>query len=100
MRDFDYELFKRIYNNDLTVTLKQLMYFSKVFEKKAIMEAIIEKKLASALTGSVNLIMLKPGTDAFNEYFKKSSRIVKKYKNEVLAILDDKAFFFLFCAEL
>ena len=28
---FDYELFKRIYNNDLTITLEQLISFSKAY---------------------------------------------------------------------
>ncbi|MBQ7797545.1 MAG: hypothetical protein IJ371_00295 [Clostridia bacterium] len=30
--NFDYELFKRIYNNDLNVTLKELIKFSRTFE--------------------------------------------------------------------
>lgn len=28
---FDYELFKKIYNNDLTITLEQLISFSKAY---------------------------------------------------------------------
>ena len=69
-------------------------YFSKVLAKKEIMTAIIKKKVEKALNGGVNMILIYPGCDAFNEYFTKSSKSVKKYKNEVLAILDDKSFLF------
>lgn len=68
-------------------------YYSKVMEKKEIMTAIIRKKAEKALNGGINMMMIFPG-DAFNEYFSKSSKAVKKYKNEVLAILDDRSFLF------
>ena len=69
-------------------------YFSKVLEKKEIMSAIIKKKIETALNGGINVMLLYPGSDAFNEYFSKSNKSVKKYKNEVIAILDDKSFLF------
>ena len=69
-------------------------YFSKVLEKKEIMTAIIKRKLEKALNGGVNMMIVYPGCDAFNEYFSKCNKTVKKYKNEVLAILDDKSFLF------
>jgi len=69
-------------------------YFSKVLEKKEIMTAIIKRKVEKALNGGVNMMLIYPGCDAFNEYFSKSNKSVKKYKNEVLAILDDKSFLF------
>lgn len=69
-------------------------YFSKVLEKKEIMTAIIKKKVAKALYGGINMMIIYPGCDAFNEYFSKSNKAVKKYKNEVLAILDDRSFLF------
>ena len=31
-RNFDYELFNRVYNNDLTITLQELIKFAKAFE--------------------------------------------------------------------
>ena len=31
-KNFDYKLFNRVYNNDLTITLKELMEFAKVFK--------------------------------------------------------------------
>lgn len=69
-------------------------YYSKILEKKEIMTAIIRKKAEKALSGGVNTIFIYPGSDAFNDYIGKSSKTVKKYKNEILAILDDKSFLF------
>ena len=69
-------------------------YFSKVMAKKETMTAIIKKKIEKSLAGGINILMIYPGSDAFNEYFSKCSKAVKKYKNEVLAILDDKSFLF------
>ena len=31
-RNFDYKLFNRVYNNDLTITLKELIEFAQVFQ--------------------------------------------------------------------
>lgn len=69
-------------------------YFSKVMAKKEVMTAIIKKKMEKALNGGVGMLLLYPGTDAFNDYFSKSGKALKSYKNDVLAILDDKAFLF------
>ena len=69
-------------------------YYSKVLAKKEIMTAIIRKKAEKSLNGGVNMMMVYPGSDTFNDYFSKSNKAVKKYKNEVLAILDDKSFLF------
>lgn len=69
-------------------------YYSKVLAKKEIMTAIIRKKAEKSLSGGINIMMVYPGSDAFNDYFSKSSKAVKKYKNEVLAILDDRSFLF------
>ena len=69
-------------------------YFSKVMAKKEVMSAIIKKKLEKSLNGGVNMLMIYPGSDAFNDYFSKGEKALKSYKNDVLAILDDKAFLF------
>ena len=69
-------------------------YTSRVMEKKGIMTGAIKKKVAKAITGNINMLLLYPGEEGFNYYFSKCSKQVKGYKNEALAILDDKAFLF------
>ena len=69
-------------------------YFSTVMANKEIMSAIIKTKLQQALTGNPNLLIVYPNTPAFKDYFEKSGKTIRKYKSEVLAILDDRTLFF------
>lgn len=69
-------------------------YTSKVMEKKGVMTGVISKKVSKAISGNVNMQLLYPGSEGFNAYFSKCSKQVKGYKNEALAVLDDKAFLF------
>ncbi len=69
-------------------------YFSKIMAQKEVMTGIIKQKIEGALSGNPNIIVIYPGSDAFNEYFSKCDKNVKDYNNEVLAILDDRALLF------
>ena len=69
-------------------------YTSIVMANKGVMTAVIKKKVAKAIIGNVNMQLLYPGDETFNVYFSKCNKQVKGYKNEALAVLDDKAFLF------